>query len=406
MRHQRTGSSSLPAILRHAGRRRNYRSILIAAVVLLVLATIWLRDSIGIDRFGPRPHPQGQLPSHDQEHGSDEVPHAQSSATSSQTATTIPSPVSNPAASTFHTSAAVSSQTSAQTASQSSESQAAQPTAIPGPSIPAKIWQILLPQTPQTGNDKHPPNQADPKEAEAWTSLNPNHTYTLLDQHTGAAFVRSHFTHTNPDLAELYRTLPDVGMKSDILRYLVLDIEGGAYSDIGTVPLKPISDWVPASLQDKVKLVVGVMSNPGEGSKWKNTTHQVHFCQWTIAAAPGHPVFGKMVARLQESIADLTERYRLPVAELSPTREDVMNSTGAVAWTEVIMEVLKGYDETLQLEDLAHVTELKLVGNVLMLPPSAFASGRGSSNATSESVPEAALVKHPHRANIRRSLSI
>jgi hypothetical protein len=172
MRHQQRESSSLPTILHHVGRRRNYRSILIAAVVLLVLATIWLRDSIGIDAFGPRPHPQGQLPSPNEEHGSDETTHAQSSSSSPQAVTQTPHQTLNPAKSTAH-SAATSSQTLTQTMPQSPQSQAPRPTAISGSPIPAKIWQILLPPTPDNG--KHPPNQADPKEAESWVSLNPNH---------------------------------------------------------------------------------------------------------------------------------------------------------------------------------------------------------------------------------------
>jgi alpha 1,6-mannosyltransferase len=184
-------------------------------------------------------------------------------------------------------------------------------------------------------------------------------------------------------------------MKSDLLRYLVLDIEGGVYCDIDTVSLKPISDWVTHPLQTKVKLVVGMEPNPREDGKWMNATRRVQFCQWTIAAAPGHPVFEKVVQHVQKSVAELSERYRLPVGELSPTREEVMNSTGLVAWSEVVAEVLRGYDETLKdMEELALLTEPRLVGDVLVLPPDAFGLGVGLSNATSESVSEAALVKH------------
>ncbi|KAK0624415.1 hypothetical protein B0T14DRAFT_565689 [Immersiella caudata] len=260
--------------------------------------------------------------------------------------------------------------------------------------IPAKIWQILLPERPE--QDTRLPNPAGPGEAQSWTSLNPNHTYTLLDQHNASAFVRSHFSHTNPDLVKLYLALPDVRMKSDLLRYLVLDIEGGVYSDLDTVALKPISDWIPPSMHNATKLVVGIVASSRDGARWANTTQPAQFCQWMIAAAPGHPAFRKMIERVQKSMAELSESYRLPVVELNPTRDEIMNSTGSAAWTEVVLEVLQGYGEALKSrKDLALLTEPRLIGDILVLPPDALSLGLDHSNTTSHaSRPEAALVEH------------
>jgi len=122
----------------------------------------------------------------------------------------------------------------------------------------------------------------------------------------------------------------------------------------------------------------------------------VQLCQWTIAAAPGHPVFTKMAQRVQQSIAELSEAYRLPVSDLKPTSYEVMNSTGPAAWTDVVFEMLRGYDESLKdTKDLAFMTEPRLIGDILVLPVDGFGMGQMHSNSTNDgTVPEQALVKH------------
>ena len=134
-----------------------------------------------------------------------------------------------------------------------------------------------------------------------------------------------------PAIFELYDKLSNVGMKSDILRYLLLHAEGGVYADIDTTALKPIDFWVPQHMRDKARLIVGVEFDRRDGGAWAEIPHWVAFCQYTIAAAPGHPVFEKMVARVLLSLEDLSAAYNLPLDKLSPTSPEVMNSTGPTA---------------------------------------------------------------------------
>lgn len=91
-------------------------------------------------------------------------------------------------------------------------------------------------------------------------------------------------------------------MRSDILRYLYLYLEGGVYSDIDTVALKPINDWVPPEFRDRARLIVGIEYDRRDNDYgWAEIPHWVQFCQWTIAAAPHHPVFISMVDRALRS---------------------------------------------------------------------------------------------------------
>lgn len=185
-------------------------------------------------------------------------------------------------------------------------------------------------------------------------------------------------------------------MKSDILRYLILHVEGGVYSDIDTVALKAIDLWVPPGLQDRVRLIVGIEFDRRDGGLWADITHWVQFCQWTIAAAPGHPIFRKMVDRVLLSLSELSETYKLPVNQLQLTSYEVMNSTGPAAWTDVEFEQLQQHDPALNTtKDLAFLDAPKLYGDILVLPIDGFGMGQPHSHSTHDgTIPEVALVQH------------
>ena len=226
-------------------------------------------------------------------------------------------------------------------------------------------------------------------------SINQFQRSTLVGQKGGDELVRSHFG-SDPRLVEAYEKMPNVGMRSDLLRYLILGAVGGVYTDTDTVALKPIDKWVPADMRDKVALVVGIEFDRRDGSGWADIFHWVQFCQWTIAAAPGHPVFGKMAAHILQSLDRLSTQYEVPFEELKPTSAEVMNSTGPAGWTEVVFQQLQEYDSSLITpQNLSFMTEPRLYGNILVLPIDGFGMGQPHSNSTSDgTIPEAALVKH------------
>lgn len=204
-------------------------------------------------------------------------------------------------------------------------------------------------------------------------------------------------------MIETYRSLANVGMKSDLLRYLLLDVEGGVYSDTDTVALKPIDDWVPLNLKNKVRLIVGVEFDRRDGGAWADIPHWLQLAQWTVAAAPGHPVFSKMVNRVLQSVTELSKKQGLPVKDLKPGSFDVMTSTGPAAWTDVVFEQLQEHDSSLKTtKDLSFMTEPRLYGDILVLNIDGFGMGQAHSNSTNDgTVPELALVKHRFRGSWR-----
>lgn len=207
--------------------------------------------------------------------------------------------------------------------------------------------------------------------------------------------MERNFAH-EPRIIEAYRNMPNVGMKSDLLRYLLLWAEGGVYTDTDTVAIKSIDQWVPEHLRDKVSVVVGIEFDRRNGSAWADILYWVQFCQWTIASAPGHPVFGKMVHRVLDALDDLTAKHNVSLNQLKPTSFEVMNSTGPAAWSEVVFKQLQEYDRTLkEHKDLSFMTEPRLIGNILILTIDGFGMGQQHSGSTNDgTIPDAALVKH------------
>lgn len=198
------------------------------------------------------------------------------------------------------------------------------------------------------------------------------------------------------DLIELYNNLPNVGMRSDFLRYLVLYAEGGVYTDTDTVALKPIDQWVPHHLRDRVRLVVGIEFDRRDGPAWADIPHWLQFCQWTIAAAPGHVVFEKMFERISQSLRDMSDRHRVSFLHLKPSSFEVMNSTGPAAWTDIVFQQLQEYDPTLKdTKDLSFMSEPKLYGDILVLTIDGFGMGQMHSDSTNDgTIPQTALVRH------------
>ncbi|KAL2264515.1 hypothetical protein VTJ83DRAFT_7025 [Remersonia thermophila] len=260
--------------------------------------------------------------------------------------------------------------------------------------IPKKIWQILLPKS----SNKTTPFTVNPKSLEdtpSWLALNPDYTYTLVGQQGGDEFVANNFAN-EPRILDAWRKMPNVGMKSDLLRYLLLWIHGGVYTDTDTIALKPIDKWVPEIVRGHVAAVVGIEFDRRDGPAWSDILHWVQFCQWTIAAAPGHPLFRKMVQRVLDALDDLSAAHGVPIDQLKPSSFEVMNSTGPAAWSEVVFKQLQQYDPALkEHKNLSFMTEPRLIGNVLVLTIDGFGMGQVHSNSTNDgTIPEAALVKH------------
>ncbi|CAG9955840.1 unnamed protein product [Clonostachys rosea f. rosea IK726] len=259
--------------------------------------------------------------------------------------------------------------------------------------IPHNIWQIFL--TPPEIKETRPEIPQKQRDfIESWKVNNRNHEYHLLRDNDTVAFVQENFPQ-HEALQRIFAGKGSAAMKSDILRYLLLFAIGGVYTDLDTVAWIPIDYWAPREYRSTARLIIGIEFDRLEGENWKGVHHELQFCQWTIAAAPGHPVFSAMVARALKLLGDLEESYGKPFAELKPTTNDVLTTTGPSAWTDAVFQELQKIDPNLKsLRDLSGLKKEKLIGDVLILPIDGFGAGQRHSGSTRLGVPPAARAKH------------
>jgi alpha 1,6-mannosyltransferase len=267
--------------------------------------------------------------------------------------------------------------------------------------FPRNIWQIYLsPPNVNKGSFEIEPKKLS--DTASWLAHNRDYEYTLVGDEGADALVRQYFQ-GNSTLMRLFKELKNTGMKSDLLRYLILSVKGGVYSDIDTVNLKPIELWVPEKYKPDARVVIGVEFDRLDGSNWGEVHPDMQFCQWTIAATPGHPLFSDMVDWVVTALQVFTNEKNTTFSELHVSSSEVMRLTGPSAWTDVVFRRLQHFQlDIVSLRDLSGLTEPKLVGDILLLPIDGFGMGQSHSNSTNDgSIPEDALVQHKFRGSWR-----
>ena len=231
--------------------------------------------------------------------------------------------------------------------------------------------------------------------------------------------VLRHLYSAVPEVVAAYEALPRPVLKADFFRYLILLARGGIYTDIDTMALKPATEWVPKSVPlESYGLVIGIEADPDRPDWADWYSRRIQFCQWTIQAKPGHPVLREVVARI-------TEKTLKRKNEGGLDRDDVhgvVDFTGPAVWTDTIFDYFNDptyFDmsestENVTWKQFTRITTGKKIGDVIVLPITAFSPGIETMGAGPDEDPMA-MVKHffdgmsilPHlRLSLRRRESI
>jgi mannosyltransferase OCH1-like enzyme len=173
--------------------------------------------------------------------------------------------------------------------------------------LPKIIWQTY--RTPEL-----PPEAIACQRS--WIELNPGWDYRFVDDDGIDRFV----TETVPAAVyALFLSFPLGVMRADFWRYLVTRQFGGIYADLDTVCLAPLDDWLPHDAQ----FIVCPENN-------------MHLCQWTYLAAPGHTCLDAVMELLIERAA----------GGIDTSYEHFVHfHTGPGVWTDAITASL-GSDES------------------------------------------------------------
>lgn len=152
-----------------------------------------------------------------------------------------------------------------------------------GHHIPTKIWQVMFVDPHTDTADGTPSYDFDEMKVpytNSWVARNPDWQYTLVGTEGANRFVRKHFAH-DERIKKIHFGLRNHGPRSDIMRYLLMLIEGGVYSDTDVTCIKPVDQWIPPRWRDKVQAVVGIEGDSfGEGVI-EGMLWDVQFGQWT-----------------------------------------------------------------------------------------------------------------------------
>jgi mannosyltransferase OCH1-like enzyme len=213
--------------------------------------------------------------------------------------------------------------------------------------------------------------------------LNPTYKYIHYNDSTADEFVRK----TMPSyIYQTYISLPKPVMKADYFRYIVLLVKGGIYTDIDTICLKPIDTWINKTTINNQGLIIGIEADASLWDVWQGDyARQIQFVQWTIAAAPGHPILYQIVKR----IAEISPTMALKTL----TEMQILEWTGPAIWTDVISNYfLAKY--RFSVRNLKNLKQPKLVGeDIYVLPITAFSPGLNKMGSKPITDPEA-RVQH------------
>ena len=116
-----------------------------------------------------------------------------------------------------------------------------------------------------------------------WLERSPGWAYRLMDDAEAREFVQDCYP---GEVARTYDAFPLGVMRADFWRVLMLHHSGGLYTDTDTAPLVPPSEWVRPT--DRLLLAA---------------EDEVHLCNWTFAAEPGHPALEQIIALMVERAA-------------------------------------------------------------------------------------------------------
>ena len=175
---------------------------------------------------------------------------------------------------------------------------------------------------------------------QSWVIKNQDYQYVLMSNDGANRFVTKHYF----DRTFIRQTFLGLGypiFRADLLRYMLLEMEGGVYTDIDTTALKPIQQWIPEPLRPYTRVVVGIeYDNLGRDEYSHGFGEPISFCQWTLAASPGHPMLRKAVEQVVQALNQQVKEDHTTLASLKVQDNQVGSITGPGIWTRVVFESL------------------------------------------------------------------
>ena len=238
-----------------------------------------------------------------------------------------------------------------------------------GSEIPRRIWQTW---------EVHPQDMDEETQrlSKSWTDLNPEYRYELLTSESALSYVQENFK-SRPDIVQTFEKIGDGILRADLIRYLTLLADGGVYTDADTDCTRPIRDWIPKEFAPHANLVFGIEYDSRGGEIRGDLELPAQLCQWTLMAKPHHPVLQDVVDRV---VIELDKLGRGADSIVAHSVNEVLTTTGPRVFTNAVLESLSFQaGRKVSYADISGLDAPKLIGDVLFMPISSFASGQDHS---------------------------
>lgn len=238
--------------------------------------------------------------------------------------------------------------------------------------FPAYIWQTW----------KHGLNDEkfDEKYREGerqWAYKNPGFVHELFNDDTAHTMIKYLYRQI-PEVINAFEALPEVILRMDFFRYLILFAKGGVYADIDTFPIQPIPNWIPENVSPlDIGLIVGVESDSNSPNWRSESVRRLQLGQFVMQSKPGHPILREIIAQ----IVLYTKKLEVPELNGNPNAKAIaiMKWTGSGRFTDVVFQYLNDYIlssiyESINWQHLHNLEVPKLLGDVLVLPRVSFSA--------------------------------
>ncbi|KAH7016625.1 hypothetical protein B0J12DRAFT_775476, partial [Macrophomina phaseolina] len=233
--------------------------------------------------------------------------------------------------------------------------------------VPKKIWQLAGPASREQ-------RTCIDNSQEQWKIINPDYQYRCLTAEDQYNFVQR-ASYYKPGLLKTYNAIRnDQVLHAELVRYLILFVEGGVYTDKGTQPVRPIQDWVPPDFRGSANVVLIIEPDKGLRTLWE--PFAMGLAPFAVMVKPHHPLLNLVVESLQKAVMDFLKTPETKAGLPQISFEDLKSLTGPLLLIKSVLRYLsERTGSKIGGEEISSITAPTLIADILILPIGKLSSG-------------------------------